>query len=295
MDRLTSMSVFVRAAEAPSFAGAAKDLGLSPAMIGKHIRHLEAHLGARLINRTTRSKSLTELGEAYLGHCQRALEEIEAGDDLVAQTLSVPRGTLRVTSPVAFGSQRLAPAVVSFMKKYPDITVQLIMTERVIDLAQERFDVAVRAGVMPDSSLRTRGLAPYRFVACASAEYLAHFGVPREPQDLVGHYCMGLAIWARGGCWTFRGPDGECTVAVKSRFQTNSGFGMRRAALAGAGIALLPEVLVAEDLAEKRLTLVLPDYIPASLPMNVVWVASKKLTPKVRSFIDFLVETFGNK
>src|SRR5712671_2315852 len=128
MDRLTSMSVFARTAEVGSFAAAARDLGLSPTMIGKHIRHLEAHLGARLINRTTRSKSLTELGEAYLGHCQRALEEIEAGDDLVAQTLSVPRGTLRVTSPVAFGSQRLAPAVVSFMKKYPDITVQLIMT-----------------------------------------------------------------------------------------------------------------------------------------------------------------------
>src|SRR5713101_5205777 len=120
MDRLTSMSVFARTAEVGSFAAAARDLGLSPTMIGKHIRHLEAHLGARLINRTTRSRSLTELGEAYLGHCRRALEEIEEADALVAQTLSVPRGSLRVTSSVSFGSQRLAPALVTFMRRYTD-------------------------------------------------------------------------------------------------------------------------------------------------------------------------------
>src|SRR6266851_481021 len=207
MDRLTSMSVFARTAEVGSFAAAARDLGLSPTMIGKHIRHLEAHLGARLINRTTRSQSLTELGEAYLGHCRRALEEIEEADALVAQTLSVPRGSLRVTSSVSFG-----------------------------------------------------------------------------PQDLADHNCIGFALWARGGRWSFRGPDGECSVAVKSRFQTNGGFGMRHAALAGAGIALLPEVLVEKDLAEKRLTRVLPDYVPPSQPMHVVWLASKKLTPKLHRF-----------
>jgi len=295
MDRLTSMSVFARTAEVGSFAAAARDLGLSPTMIGKHIRHLEAHLGARLINRTTRSRSLTELGEAYLGHCRRALEEIEEADALVAQTLSVPRGSLRVTSSVSFGSQRLAPALVTFMRRYPDITVQLIMNDRIVNLAEEHFDVGVRVGALPDSSLRSRSLAPYRLVTCAAPDYLARQGVPREPQDLADHNCIGFALWARGGRWSFRGPDGECSVAVKSRFQTNGGFGMRHAALAGAGIALLPEVLVEKDLAEKRLTRVLPDYVPPSQPMHVVWLASKKLTPKLRSFIDFLVETFGNR
>src|SRR5258708_31235326 len=164
MPRRTSMPVFVRVADLGSFAAAAKDLGLSPPMIGKHMRHLEERLGSRLITRPTRRQSLTELGRNYLDHCRRLLEEAEAGDALAEEALREPRGILRVAAPIAFGSYSLAPAIVKFMKIYPDVTVELTLSDPIVDLVEQGIDVAIRVGTLSDSTMMSRSLSPYKAV-----------------------------------------------------------------------------------------------------------------------------------
>ena len=178
MDRLTSMSVFVKVADLGSFAAAAKELRLSPTMIGKHMRHLEARLGSLLINRSTRRQSLTELGRNYLDHCRRLLEEAEAGDALAEEALRAPRGRLRVAASIAFGAHSLAPTIVKFMKRYPQVTVELVLNDRMIDLVEEGIDVAIRVGPLANSSMMSRALSPYTTAVCASPEYLAERGTP---------------------------------------------------------------------------------------------------------------------
>src|SRR5712671_3927252 len=241
MDRLTSMSVFVKVADLGSFAAAAKELRLSPTMIGKHMRHLEERLGSRLINRSTRRQSLTELGRNYLDHCRRLLEEAEAGDALAEEALRAPRGRLRIAAPIAFGSHSLAPTIVKFMKIYPNVTVELTLSDRLVDLVEDGIDAAIRVGALTDSTIMSRSLSPYKAVVCAAPKYLAE----RE--------CLSYPDWPDGQRWSFFGPEGEVYVDIKSRLQINNGFGIRYAALAGAGIVMQRAELVAEDIAAGRL------------------------------------------
>jgi DNA-binding transcriptional LysR family regulator len=292
MDRLTSMSVFAKVADLGSFAAAAKELRLSPTMIGKHIRFLEERLGSQLINRSTRRQSLTELGRDYLDHCRHLLEEAEAGDALVEEALRAPRGKLRIATSVAFGSYSLTPAVVRFMKKYPEVSVELVLSDRMVDLLEERIDAAIRVGTPIDSTMMSRSLSPYTGVVCAAPSYLAEHGTPMHPSDLVHHECLRYIGWADGPRWTFFGPEGEIQVVVKSRLTINSAFAIRYAALAGAGIVLMRDELLAEDIAAGRLKVLLPDYKTQSRVRQILWLKNRKMTPKLRAFIDFIVETY---
>jgi len=281
MDRLTSMSVFVKVADLGSFAAAAKELRLSPTMIGKHMRHLEERLGTRLINRSTRRQSLTELGRNYLDHCRHLLEEAEAGDALAEEALRAPRGRLRVAAPIAFGAHSLAPTIVKFMKRYPEVTVELMLNDRMVDLVEEGFDVAIRVGTLADSTMMSRSLSPYRAVVCASPDYLAD------------HDCLSFPDWAEGPRWSFLGPEGEVHVDIKSRLQINNGFGIRYAALAGAGIVMQRAELVAEDIAAGRLQALLSNYKTQARPRHLVWQRHRRMPPKLRAFIDFVAEVYG--
>ena len=293
MDRLTSMSVFVKVADLGSFAAAANELRLSPTMIGKHVRYLEERLGSLLINRSTRRQSLTELGRNYLDHCRHLLEEAEAGDALAEETLRAPRGKLRVATSVAFGSYSLASAVVRFMKKYPDVTLELMLSDRMVDLLDEGIDATIRVGALTDSTMMSRSLSPYTGVVCAAPRYLAERGTPTHPRDLVDHECLRYPGWAEGQRWTFFGPEGEIQVDVKCRLTINSAFGILYAALAGAGIVLMRDELLAEHIAAGRLRVLLPNYKTQSRERHIVWLKNRKMTPKLRAFIDFIAEVYG--
>ena len=292
MDRLTSMSVFAKVADLGSFAAAAKELRLSPTMIGKHIRFLEERLGSQLINRSTRRQSLTELGRDYLDHCRHLLEEADAGDALAEEALRAPRGRLRIATSVAFGSYSLTPAVVRFMKKYPEVSVELLLSDRMVDLLEEGIDAAIRVGTPTDSTMMSRTLSPYTGVVCAAPGYLAEHGTPIHPKELVHHECLRYIGWADGPRWTFFGPEGEIEVVVKSRLTINSAFGIRYAALAGAGIVLMRDEMLAEDIAAGRLKVLLPDYKTQSRVRQILWLRNRKMTPKLRAFIDFIAETY---
>lgn len=293
MDRLTSMSVYAKVADLGSFAAAAKELRLSPTMIGKHIRFLEERLGSQLINRSTRRQSLTELGRSYLDHCRHLLEEAEAGDALAEEALRAPRGKLRIATSVAFGSYSLTPTVVRFMKKYPEVSVELMLSDRMVDLLEEGIDAAIRVGTPTDSTMMSRSLSPYTGVVCAAPSYLAERGRPTHPTDLVHHECLRYPGWADGPRWTFFGPEGEIEVVVKSRLTINGGLGIRYAALAGAGIVLTRGELLAEDIAAGRLEILLPNYKTQSRVRQILWLKNRKMSPKLRAFIDFIAETYG--
>jgi DNA-binding transcriptional LysR family regulator len=260
MDRLTSMEVFVKAADSGSFAGAAAALGLSSQMVGKHVRSLEERVGARLLNRTTRRQSLTEFGGAFYERCKLVLAEAAAADDLAADLRAVPRGRLRVNAPVNFGTHRLVPMLVRYLRQHPEVTVDLTLSDRIVDLIDEGYEAVIRISPLADSTLIAGSLAPYRLVACASPSYLAGRGSPAMPEDLAGHECLGFAYWARPPAdeWQFTGADGAHTVRVGSRLSINNGQALRAAALEGFGIILLSHELLDDDLAAGRLVRVLP-------------------------------------
>ncbi|MGY3534861.1 LysR substrate-binding domain-containing protein [Bradyrhizobium embrapense] len=293
MDRLTSMSVFARVADLGSFTAAAKELRMSPTMIGKHIRFLEDRLGSQLINRSTRRQGLTELGRSYLDHCKHLLEQAEAGDALVEEALSAPRGKLRVATSVAFGSYSLAPALVRFMRMYPEVSVELVLSDKMVDLLEEGLDAAIRVGTLTDSTMMSRALSPYAGVVCAAPSYLAERGTPSHPGDLIHHECLRYPGWSDARRWSFFGPEGEVHVDVGSRLTINNAFGIRYAALAGAGIVLMRDELLAEDIAAGRLQVLLPNYTTQARARQILWPRHRKMTPKLRALIDFIVETYG--
>ena len=293
MDRLTSMSVFARVADLGSFTAAAKELRMSPTMIGKHIRFLEDRLGSQLINRSTRRQSLTELGRSYLDHCKHLLDEADAGDALVEEAMSAPRGRLRVATSVAFGSYSLAPALVRFMKRYPEVTVELILSDKMVDLLEEGLDAAIRVGTLTDSTMMSRSLSPYTGLVCAAPGYLAERGTPVHPTELADHECLRYPGWSDARRWTFFGPEGEVHVDVDSRLTINNAFGIRYAALAGAGIVLMRDELLAEDIEAGRLKILLPNYKTQARARQILWPKNRKMTPKLRALIDFIVETYG--
>jgi DNA-binding transcriptional LysR family regulator len=289
------MAVFVKAAETGSFATAAAALGLSSQMVGKHIRFLEERYGMRLINRTTRRQSLTEAGSAFYERSKAVLVEAEAAEALAASLLATPRGKLKINAPVSFGVHRLTPMLARYLRQYPEVHVDLTLSDRIVDVVDEGYDAVVRIAPLPDSRLIARALAPYRLVACASPAYLAERGMPARPEDLAAHECLGFAYWARPPMseWEFTSTQGTHVVRVTSRFSINNGQALRSAALAGVGIIHQPREMLDEDLASGRLVQVLPDYESPSRPMHLLFAPDRKPTPKLRSFIDFVVATFG--
>ncbi|MGN6806602.1 MAG: LysR substrate-binding domain-containing protein [Trinickia sp.] len=295
MDRLTSMSVFVKAAETGSFAAAGAALGLSSQMVGKHVRLLEQCYGMRLINRTTRRQSLTEAGQAFYERSKSVLAEMDAVDALAANLQAAPRGKLRVNAPVSFGAYSLTPMLARYLRRYPDVQIDLTLSDRIVDFVDEGYDAVIRVAQLPDSGLIARALAPYRLLPCAAPAYLAERGTPRHPRDLADHECLGFTYWSRPPIaeWEFTGPDGRHMVQVKSRLAINNGQALRMAALEGLGIILQPWELLRDDVESGRLVRLLPEYETPARPMHLLFSPDRRPTPKLRSFVDFITETFG--
>jgi DNA-binding transcriptional LysR family regulator len=295
MDRLAAMESFVRVVARGRFTAAAEDLRLSRAMVSKHIQNLEEHLGARLLNRTTRKVSLTEVGRVYHERCAQILADITETESAVGALQAKPRGRLRVNAPVSFGTLHLAALVVDYMAAYPEVTVELTLNDRIVDLIEEGYDLAVRIARLADSSLIARRLAAGRAVVCASPVYLEQHGRPQHPNDLVNHNCLGYSYGLAGGEWRFDGPEGPASVRVQGNLEANNGDALRAAALRGAGVALLPSFIVGADLAAERLVPLLPGYRVPEFAIHVVYPPGRHLSAKVRSFVDFLVPRCGER
>jgi DNA-binding transcriptional LysR family regulator len=295
MDRLTSMAAFVKAVEAGSFAATGSALGISPQMVAKHVNYLEARLGARLLNRTTRKQSLTEIGKIYYDRCRTVLAEVEWADALAEEARGAPRGTLRVNAPVSFGSHSLAPLIACYLSAHPDVDVDLVLNDRFVDLIDERFEAVFRIGDPTDTALGAIELAPFQKIACASPAYLQKRGIPSTLSDLVGHECLAFANWPEPTVseWMFL-RDGQTTKAtIHSRLKANSAAALLQAALSGFGLALLAEDLVRPHLSTGRLVQVLPNYETPPRPIHLLFHPDRRQTPKLKSFINMAVEHLG--
>jgi DNA-binding transcriptional LysR family regulator len=289
MDRLTSLTAFVRVVDSGGFSAAGRKLNMSTTMVSNHIQALEERLGARLLNRTTRKVSPTEVGKAYYDRCIQILADLEQADDIAGALQSTPRGTLRIytaTHIVPF----IAPVVAEFLATYPEVKVDLSMGERAIDLIDEGIDIAVRLTPPTESSLIVRTLATWRHVLCCSPGYLEQHGRPLELAELTERNCVRHALYPFGDEWHFADRKGmPATVRVSGNLITNSGETLRRVALAGVGVSLAAGFLVHDDLETGRLIRLLPEYRPVELSMNAVYPHRHHLSAKVRTFIDLLV------
>ena len=296
MDRMASMAAFTKVVGAGSFSAAAREMQVSQALVTKQIQELENWLGARLLNRTTRRLSLTEVGTAFYERAARILEAVEEAKGAAGALQTVPRGRLRINAPISFGVLHLAPAVTEFLQRFPDVSVELLMNDRLVDLLEGEFDVGVRIGRLRDSSLIARKIAPIRLAVCAAPDYLARRGVPRAPEDLAKHDCLEYTYFESRGEWRLLNPEGdEIVVPVSGRYLANNADVLRITAIAGGGIILCPTFIVGEDLRSGRLVRLLPDYPPPEQALHALYPPGRHLSAKVRSFVDFLVARFGGE
>ena len=294
MDTLLSFKVFLAVAGDGSFAAAADRLELSRAVVSKHIKYLEEHIGTRLLERTTRRVALTELGRAFYERAQRALGELDEAMLEAGQSTVAPRGKIRITSALSFGLRHLAHAISEFLGRYPEVSIELELSDRVIDIGEEGFDLAIRIGALEQSSLIARKLTTTRRVVCGSPAYLKQRGAPKTPQQLRAHNCLTYSYNPQPKIWTFKRGGQEETVQVGGCVQVNNGDLLQQLALDGHGIVLLPTFLVGADLEAGRLVHVLSDYDAGELGIYAVYTNRKFMPVKVRSFLDFLVERFGD-
>lgn len=293
IDIVVSMRVFTAVVDAGSFAGAANKLDLSRGMATRYVAQLEEHLGVRLLQRTTRKLSLTEAGNDYYERAIQVLTMIAEAESSVAQEVSVPRGILRVSSSNAFGARHLGLAITEYLQQYPSVQVDVTLNDRVVDLVEEGFDVAIRVATKIDPGLVARKLASSSLVVCASPGYLKKYGVPKVPEDLVNHQCLTYAYLSSPNEWRFRREGVEQKILVSGGLRGNSGDILRSAAVEGLGVILQPDFLIYEALRERKLIRILSDWETDNLTVFIVYPNRKFLPPKVRSFIDFLVERFG--
>ena len=293
MDILNGMAAFAAVVDAGSFTAAAKDLGQSKSSISKQISKLEDRLGARLLNRTTRKLSLTDVGRDYYERCRRIVEEAEEAELAVTTMQECPRGLLRVSLPHSFGARYIAPILPDFMKRYPDISVEVHMSDQTVDLVDMGIDVAVRAGNLRDSSLIARKLAEIRIMIAATPAYWDQHGRPEHPRDLSRHNCFTYAYSQSPKNWYFQDKTGgEMWVPVDGNLHGNSGEITLAALLAGLGVAALPTFFCPDGLENGDLESVLEDYCRPPAGLYAVYPHSRHLSTKVRVFVDFLVEHF---
>ncbi|HEL3810386.1 TPA: LysR family transcriptional regulator [Stenotrophomonas maltophilia] len=296
MDLIAPLRTFVKVAEVGSFAAAADALDLSPQLVGKHVQSLEHHLGVRLLNRTTRKQSLTDFGQAYLARARVILEEVEGAEQLAEVARGRPMGRLRISAPVTFGVHALGPAVVAYMQQYSDVQVDLNLSNSLVDIVEDGYDLVFRTGDLADSGLVARRLGPYPLVLCASPDYLASRPAIAHPDDLSRHECLGFAHSVIRTRWSFRDADGSVlTVPVSSRFMVNQAEPLLTAAVGGLGLILQPYEMLAAALARGELVEVLPHHVPVSTWINLVYPRDRQLTPKLRSFLDFCVARFSEQ
>jgi DNA-binding transcriptional LysR family regulator len=294
MQNLTDIAIFVKVVELSSFTAAAEALESSQPVVSKAVTRLEEKLGARLLNRTTRRLSLTEAGSELYRRSVRALQEIENAELEVARFQTEPRGTLRVAAPMSFSILQLGPVIQNFLERYPGVTVELNMDDRQVDIVEEGYDLAIRIGQLQDSNLVARKITPCRQVMCASPAYLAKHGSPERPEDLLEHNCILYSLLLTPREWRLIDGDGEThAVPVGGKLHSNNGLVNRAAAVAGAGIVLLPTFYIGEEVRSGALKPVLCKFKPQELAVYAVYPERRNLTPKVRAFVDFLAATFG--
>lgn len=293
MDGIGTIPVFVAVVENDGFAAAARKLGVSKSAVSKRITLLEARLGAQLLHRSTRKLSLTEAGERYFVHAVEALAAAREAEDAVAQLQDAPRGLLKINTPMSFGRLHVAPLVPEFLKQYPLIEIDMVMDDRIIDLVEGGFDVAIRGGTLPDSALIARKLAPLHSVLCAAPDYVARHGQPSEPADLLNHNCIHYSYSSGVAEWTFLGPNEPVTVRTSGTYQVNNSEALREVLIGKCGIGRLPTFVAGPDILSGRLIRVLPQFRMPSQSLYSVFPERRHMPAKVRVFLDFAIEQFG--
>lgn len=294
LDRLTGLEVFAKVAASGSFSAAGRALGLSQTMVTKHIAALEARLGVKLFHRSTRRLSITEAGRSYLEASERILADMDAADSAVAAARFEPRGVLRLNAPVSFGTRQISPLLSEFARRHPQVTVELGLIDRLVDLAEEGWDIAIRIGNLSNSSLIARRIAPCRTVVCAAPSYLNEHGTPRTVSSLAGHNCLGYTLARTSGAdqWLF-GKRGEVSVTVAGNLRANNGDALRAAAIAGQGIIYQPSFIVADDLRDGTLVALALDQPAMELDgIFAIYLPDRHPPAKVRAFIDFIATRF---
>ena len=294
MDRLQAITAFVTVVEAGSFARAAERLDASVSAVSRHVAELEAHLDARLLNRTTRRLSLTEAGAAFHERCVQLLADLEEAEEGASQGGATPRGTLKLTCPITYGVRVLATAIAAFVARHAQVRVDVELSDRAVDLVDEGIDLAVRIGAIRSQFLVARRIGSTTLVSCASPAYLAPHGTPRTPEDLSRHACLTYEYAPVRNQWRFASPDGsERAVRVAGPIHANNGRMLVALAAQGAGIALEPDFIVAPEVADGRLVPILGDWTPPAIPIHAAYPSRRHLSAKVRAFVDFLAERAG--
>ncbi|MDA1022820.1 MAG: LysR family transcriptional regulator [Proteobacteria bacterium] len=294
MDSSIEMAVFVRVAETGNFSATARALKLTPSAVSKLIGRLEDRLGARLLNRTTRRVSLTEEGRTFYQHCTPILAAIEEAEQAITEFHGEPRGLLKVNASTAFAQDHIEPLIPDLLARYPDLRVQLTLSESIVNLIEDEVDVAIRIGQLPDSSLIARKLGSARRMVVGAPAYLEKYGSPKTPDDLKDHNCLILSSATTFNQWEFKGPDGPRRIEVSGNFETSNGIALHRAAIAGIGLIRAGNFTVAQSIRKGLLVSILDDF-DAATEANVyaVYLHNRHLSAKVRAFVDFLVEAFS--
>lgn len=294
MDRYTALRVFRQVAELKSFVGAGRKLGLSPPAISKNIAELEAHLGVRLIHRTTRRMALTEEGKIYLEHVTNGLDALALADQVLLQTKTAPKGILRVGAPMTVTLSRLSSVIPQFLTDYPDVHLDLRLDDRRVDVIREGFDIAIRgSAAIENSSLIARKLGVMPHVVCAAPSYFETYGTPTVPSDLQSHNCLRFSLSQHADTWEFHKDGRKERVAIDGRYSVTSSIAVRDALRAGFGLSLIPLDYVREDLMKGRLQSVLDDWTMTETTLYAVYPSRQHVAPKIRVFLDFLIDHFN--
>ncbi len=293
MEGFGAIPVFVAVVENSGFSAAARTLGISKSAVSKRINQLEKHLGVRLLHRTTRKLSLTEAGERYFEHAAQALAAAGQAEDAVTELQGEPQGNLKISSPMSFGRLHVAPLIPKLLQRYPKLRIDLVMDDRKVDLVAGGFDVAIRAGNLPDSTLIARKLAPVRQVLSASPDYIDRYDRPGTPAELSGHNCVLYSYSSDADKWTLIGEGGPEIVTVSGSYQVNNSEALLEALREGIGIGRLPTFVAGPDLKTGRLVKLLESYRLPDFTVYAVFPERQYLPAKVRAFLDFATEHFG--
>jgi len=294
MDRFQAVQAFATVVEQGSFARAAERLGVSTSSVSRSVSELESHLGARLLNRTTRRLSLTEAGQAFLERAVQLLADLEEAEAAVSSSTLSPRGTLRMTCAITFGERFVAPAVAEFAARHPGLRFDVELSDRMVDLVDEGFDLAIRIGAPGSASLIARRIGETQLVCCAAPAYLETHGAPRVPEDLGRHRCLSYAYLATRDTWRFRDRDGgERPVRISGAVLANNGRFLASLAASGAGVVLEPDFIVDEAVASGRLVRLLAEFIPPAGAIYAVYPSRRHLSAKVRAFVEFIADRFA--
>lgn len=295
MDKLASLRAFVKVVEASSFSEAGRRLRLSRSAVSKYVADLEEELGVQLLSRTTRRVTPTENGQVYFERALTILADLEAADRAVTQMQSAPRGLLRVNAPMSFGTIRLGPALAGFMKRYPELRIQLVLSDEQVDPVQEGLDVTLRIAELDSSSLIARRIMPIDRAICASPDYLKQYGTPKHPGELRSHALLAYGYLSTGNQWKLTGKDGEHWINPDWTLCVNNAEVLREAAQAARGIAVLPVFIAEPALKSGKLRTIMDDYKTPAISLYAIYPPTRHLAIKVRLFIDYLVETFSGE